>query len=129
MPDVSRLRELLAEGTPRPWEVADDGDEILSTSPTLEVGVTYNGETGRSSQDAALIVAAVNALLKLLDVVAASREWRDAEDALDALMDEAIPGEPWLRSDEERVAYGRIEIAGDALRAALASLEDPSSQA
>jgi hypothetical protein len=69
------------------------------------------------------------ALPKLLDVEAASREWRDAEDALDTLMDEVIPGETWLRSAEERVAYGRISKASDALRAALASLEDPSPQA
>jgi hypothetical protein len=132
MPDVSRLRELLAEGTPGPWRIGLEGDNtgwpessVWSTEDDC-VGECYRNA---SEQDAALIVAAVNALLKLLDVVAASREWRDAEDALDALMDEAIPGEPWLRSDEERVAYGRIEIAGDALRAALASLEDPSLQA
>ena len=119
MPDVSRLRELLAEGTPGSWVDRGKGgigDRILrpcvhgSTAPV-------------PANDAALICAAVNALPKLLDVVEAAREWRDAEDALDALMDEVIPGEPWLRSDEERVAYGRIEIAGDALRAALASLE------
>ena len=66
---------------------------------------------------------------RLRELLVAAREWRDAEDALDALMDEVLPGEPWLRSDEEREAYGRIEIAGDALRAALASLEDPSPQA
>ena len=76
MPDVSRLRELLAEGTPRPWRIGLEGDNtgwpessVWSTEDNC-VGECYRNA---SEQDAALIIAAVNALPKLLDVVEAAR--------------------------------------------------------
>jgi hypothetical protein len=83
MPDVSRLRELLAEGVPLPWEAPaqredEDGysaaiygnvsedeqgiaDVIRSQDAALIVAAVIR------SQDAALIVAAVNVLPKFLD--------------------------------------------------------------
>src|ERR1039458_2635170 len=76
MPDVSRLRELLAEGTPGSWVDRGKGgigDRILrpcvhgSTAPV-------------PANDAALIVAAVNALPKLLDVVEAAPDIPDVID-------------------------------------------------
>src|ERR1039458_2500677 len=99
MPDVSRLRELLAEGPTLPWTTInrDGGRADIIGFDRVQWGVASDVRQDTARR----ICAAVNALPKLLDVVEAAREWRDAEDALDALMDEVIPGEPWLRSDRK----------------------------
>src|ERR1039458_2048722 len=83
MPDVSRLRELLAKGTPRPWRIGLEGDNarwpessVWSTEDNC-VGECYRNA---SEQDAALIIDAVNALPKLLDVVEAARDIADVID-------------------------------------------------
>ncbi len=110
--DINQLRDLLAQATPGPWAVhygyklphikADDGRYIL------EAGTVYGP---RTKADAALIVAAMNALPSLLDEVerlradAARYRWlRDrkscplaetdpAWDDLDAAIDAAMKEE------------------------------------
>lgn len=64
--------------------------------------------------DAALIVAAVNALPRLLAVARAAERFSDARDA-------------WLASDYDEEAAAGVEIdrAHDALDAALAALDTP----
>jgi hypothetical protein len=110
MPDVSRLRELLAEGVPLPWEASpqdstDDGYNatIFGNVPEDEQDVA---DMMIREQDAALIVAAVNALPKLLDVVDAAKGlWQ-------------------VHLADCDVRPCNCGVA--ALRSALASLEDPS---
>ena len=70
MPDVSRLRELLAEGVPLPWEAPAQREDEDGYSAAIYGNVSED-EQGIAdvirSQDAALIVAAVNVLPKFLD--------------------------------------------------------------
>ena len=90
--DTAKLRELLAAGTQGEWSVTDE-HEILSTENRND-GEPYEESTliaqGECSQnwgyiewfnlaDAALIVAAVNALPALLDEVEALRAALSAE--------------------------------------------------
>ena len=95
MTDTAKLRELLAAGTQGEWSVTDE-HEILSTENRNDPidGEPYQERTliaqGECSQnwgyiewfnlaDAALIVAAVNALPALLDEVEALRAALSAE--------------------------------------------------
>jgi hypothetical protein len=78
--DVSRLRELLAKGTRGPWRIGLEGDNTgWPESSVWSAEDDCVGECYRnaSEADAALIVAAVNALPKLLDVVEAARKVED----------------------------------------------------
>lgn len=77
--DVARLRGLLARATPGPWREADDGwidadsDMVAYGSDNpRSVAINYGADA-----NAALIVAAVNALPELLDAA-------DERDALRA---------------------------------------------
>jgi hypothetical protein len=83
MVDIAKLRELLAAATPRPWrdtwdQVADgrveDQFAIVTDAASDPLGgcvvglIEYDGENVAVRKgDAALIVAAVNALPSLLD--------------------------------------------------------------
>lgn len=71
---VESLRRLLASATPRPWTTEKPslcGEVgIRSAQRTDGVGIAWNGQA-----DAALIVAAVNALPALLAAVEAAREY------------------------------------------------------
>jgi hypothetical protein len=65
---IANLRRLLAEGTPGPWYYAGDIESV----PLTIASFAYDGEPSTQYQrNAALIVAAVNALPALLDVVEA----------------------------------------------------------
>lgn len=79
-PTEAELRRLLAEATPGPWHAWRHGEHSLYKGPGVEAGAgTYICETatdgmGLGDADAALIVAAVNALPSLLDRMAALEE-------------------------------------------------------
>lgn len=83
---VAELRRLLAEGTPGPWQVSTPetkawGAEIATVETDILVTRPDDDsliEPGDSETDAALIVAAVNALPALLDVVEAAQITHDA---------------------------------------------------
>jgi hypothetical protein len=64
---VERLRGLLEKGTPGPWRVLGE---------THQIGAAYDWWVGPPARetDADLIVAAVNALPALLDVVEVAQE-------------------------------------------------------
>lgn len=74
-----KLRELLAKATPGPWEWRDDQMSVpewpvvqWTISPGVLIADTNNGTPGGDEIDqanAALIVAAVNALPSLLDTI------------------------------------------------------------
>lgn len=69
MTDLARLRELLAAATPGPWETAERSDTI-----NVQAGQRAVARCQRKAgvwRDAALIVAAVNALPALLDRIEA----------------------------------------------------------
>ena len=73
---MTELRRLLSEGTPGPWaagaETVQDSDHCAVASCWL----THEGDhKDRSEQNARLIVAAINALPALLDVVEAAERW------------------------------------------------------
>ena len=100
MTDTAKLRELLAAGTQGEWSVTDE-HEILSTENRND-GEPYQERTliaqGECSQnwgyiewfnlaDAALIVAAVNALPALLDEVDKLRAFVLAFRATDHIVD------------------------------------------
>jgi hypothetical protein len=114
MPDIARLRELLAEGTPRPW-IVEHNNRDEATIGAIEVPEMHGegclAELGQHGEDdAALIVAAVNALPKLLDVVNVAR-----------FVESTTTGEPPV--------IGRVTVSAAAirqLRAALASLGHPT---
>ncbi len=80
MADVKRLRELLSGGKDRPWHVYNQADDdgvgyrcyIDSPDQTAD-WVAQEVE----KPDADLIVAAVNALPALLDVVEAAKHWKE----------------------------------------------------
>ena len=122
----SRLRELLAEGTPGPWH---DGWQGHGTDETYMVWSSKSADLvcatsclKRGYEDAELIVAAVNALPKLLDVVTEYADHR--------------PGCPkWGIEGDSLGLDGDVFAvsAGDECRCGfdtlLASLEDPSLQA
>lgn len=63
-PDIAALRKLIADASPGPWEVADDG-LVWTTEPIP--GDPVSGST--EVEDARLIAAACNALPHLLDEV------------------------------------------------------------
>jgi len=84
---IARLRALLAEATPGPWEAEDTSDvnDDLFSDDERESPLStgwFRGQVGKvdvgdystlTFADAALMVEAVNALPALLDVVEAAR--------------------------------------------------------
>lgn len=76
MATASKLRALLAAATPGPWYTSDNYDVGEFAGYVYAPNATV--ATDATDTDAALIVAAINALPRLLDVVEA------AEDAVDA---------------------------------------------
>ena len=93
MTEIQRLRELLAKATERPWDVGDPtrGDSPLMVYCNDTTGqriadltneYTFHSEEEKAA-NAALIVAAVNALPGLLDRVERMEEaLRDARDGI-----------------------------------------------
>ena len=100
MTTIERLRALLDEATPRPWEAEDTSDvnDDLFSDDERESPLStgwFRGQVGKvdvgdystlTFADAALMVEAVNALPALLDVAEASRalvpcecSWHPAE--------------------------------------------------
>ena len=128
---VSRLRELLAKGTPRPWRIGLEGDNarwpessVWSTEDNC-VGECYRNA---SEQDAALIIAAVNALPKLLNDIEKARSLVALHEEYEQFLNEANEGPLSLASihgwrcpeaEFQRGLDYRQQIA--ALRAALRS--------
>src|ERR1039458_5263930 len=106
MPDVSRLREQLAKGPTLPWTTInrDGGRADIIGFDRVQWGVASDVRQDTARR----ICAAVNALPKLLDVVEAARDIADVIDPEHKRLD--------------LVVLPRF-------RAALASLENPSSQA
>ncbi len=122
--DPTALRALLEAAKGRPWffaynrivsqpvsreydriertipATADDNDPLWATLPEPDVCVvdTSHGDTAsrQGAADADLIVAAVNALPGLLDVLEAAVAWRDSDECDDFL--------PYTRRQEELVA-------------------------
>jgi hypothetical protein len=80
-PSPAGLRRLLAEATPRPWGRSSENDELVSASsrthPDMNTVVCYGEGDQEGIADAALIVAAVNALPALLAVVDAAERAED----------------------------------------------------
>ena len=114
---MTDLRALLAAATPGPWAV-DHGDNdppdqwefapLVAGTPFCDW--TRETEMGLSESDAALIVAAVNALPALLDVAAAAREMTD-----------------WFEDPTPRTepaAFALLKSRAAALRAALDRLDE-----
>jgi hypothetical protein len=75
-PDTRALRELLAKATPRPWASTENDFYISGDMDADNSSAIVAVELERP--DAALIVAAVNALPSLLDALGALRAERDA---------------------------------------------------
>jgi hypothetical protein len=100
---VSRLRELLAEGVPLPWEAPAHREDEDGYSAAI-YGNVPEDEQGVADvirpQDAALIVAAVNALPKLLDVVEAARKVQDYGHVEYCHAISGPPGETWYEEDQ-----------------------------
>jgi hypothetical protein len=102
---IAELRRLLADATPGPWEIDDDGLDRGIWGRSGSVVVATQIEDG---QDAALIAAAVSALPELLD---AAERAQMLDDAIRHALDTA--GCRW----EEWGA--RAEDVADILMAAL----------
>ena len=121
--EIEKLRALLASATPGPWHVGTEGMRIAKMDDYAGTSVRVNLSKGRdpraedSSLDAALIVAAVNALPALLDVCEAAEACRDAEAAIAAAPQDC---------DEDDIALGGLhrlaEAAALKLDAALSRL-------
>ena len=87
------LNALLDAATPGPWnvqnttacyDVIQGGDRTTDSRYIAMMGVDYDPNDGESfpphhDADAALIVAAVNALPRLLEIERAASEWMDAD--------------------------------------------------
>ena len=100
----TELRRLLDEATPGPWRQGHP------RSDDTYAGETHVAETWhRVTQDAALIVAAVNALPRYLDLAEAVRDWRAAW----KVIDDTAAG-----VERRRVVRERMFAALDALDAA-----------
>ena len=134
MNTLDELERLINEATPGTWSITEDGDIVCQQTVT-EDGETYTESlsiaTGQTSQnwgyihwgkleDAALIVAAVNALPALLDEVERLREATQnliAEaDNITFKINPLMPDD-WavsVRADDLR----RLERAADLARAA-----------
>ncbi len=76
--DIQRLRDLLAEATPGPWEASFDGYMIGNSVSVKMTGANGEHITNRlvlseqSRGDTALVAAAVNALPQLLAIADAA---------------------------------------------------------
>src|ERR1039458_1470315 len=92
---VSRLRELLAEGVPLPWEAPAHREDEDGYSAAI-YGNVPEDEQGVADvirpQDAALIVAAVNALPKLLDDIEKARSLVALHEEYEQFLNEANEG-------------------------------------
>jgi hypothetical protein len=77
---TEELRRLLDAATPGPWHIHKDNLEDLVCSPS---GTLIAETQLRIPEDAALIIAAVNALPALLAVVEAAHDWRNAYESND----------------------------------------------
>lgn len=92
--EVEALEALLAKATQRPWSIDDDdGGPVAFIEPEINYGNGYEGEI--KSKDARLIVAAVNALPRLLAAlraqdVAVERALRACADFMDPCADDEI---------------------------------------
>ncbi len=64
---IKQLRELLAKATPRPWYSRADNCDVYATKVNPHTLVVEAQDSDTGANDAALIVAAVNALPELLD--------------------------------------------------------------
>ena len=102
--DRARLRELLGKATPGPWECDDYGVDFPGARYG-EVAYVLSKTRGRfeaTSDNAALIVAAVNALPALLDRIdALEAGLRSVIDAADSFCDEEgyeVAGQVKLRA-------------------------------
>jgi hypothetical protein len=91
---IERLRELLARATPGPWKSQDHQHQAdLMTWYSVEKANGMRGQVARvmshvrGKADAALIVAAVNALPALLDVCEAAQAFRVS----------GVPHHAWVR--------------------------------
>lgn len=69
--EVARLRRLLKEATPLPWEESYwDGEHSVHNSEVAIIeSVARQPDTHQAGRNAALIVGAVNALPELLDMI------------------------------------------------------------
>ena len=124
MPDVSRLREQLAEGTPGPLLVRNIGGEVLPLYVVDTPTATIARFTAKADADA--YVAAVNALPKLLKVrdLLAKHEWAAGWPQYEKVCPECFgfaADSPHFGGEKEYGPPGHKP--GCALRAALASLE------
>ena len=102
------LRSLLANATPPVWGARLQGRD-RRTSITIDDGEIEIGQM-TDTDDAALIVAAVNSLPALLAVVDAAEKWMAEDDAYT----EAMSREDWQTCDQLD-----LQIRLDALRAAV----------
>lgn len=88
MTDLTELRRLLEEGTPRPWHLDSNGDSGIYTEPQPSP-TSSDVATAYFDADERLIAAAVNALLDLLDAAEAleqlKAEPRDEYHTMDEL--------------------------------------------
>ena len=108
MTTTDRLRALLAEATPGPWQATEKRGKrdgyVRSGDRTLADMRLRNGEA-----DAALIVAAVNALPALLDVADAARRFvamQDADDVTDEYATAAYVGLVGTVAELDLAAHG-----------------------
>jgi hypothetical protein len=132
---IERLRALLSEATPGPWEATPTIWKSRTSNYTLTAcgiesrdpelvalgggAIAYATDTGQiAPEDAALICAAINAAPALLAVAAAAQEYLTAQERLQALMS-ASPAS--LVSETEAAYYHEIKTRLN-LRAALAEL-------
>lgn len=82
MNTLDRLKELLAQATPGPWEVNPDGAEEWWYSDTiLGEGGAGGAVASCTKGNAPLVVTAINALPALLEVAEAATSY--IEDAVD----------------------------------------------
>lgn len=100
--DVKRLRELLEKATPRPWERGQHVKTEWWWAPQIAGPALLDDE---ALPDADLIVAAVNALPALLDVVEAVKAQRAAI-AQWVAHNPGDPSYPWVALE---IALDRLE--------------------
>lgn len=110
---IQRLRDLLATATPGPWCACTDGHLECREIAYVTTGIEIHSPSspfmrGEPKADAALIVAAANALPALLDVVEAAQR---------------LPAIVTTDAEGKYMMLARINAMMGDLREALAKLE------
>ena len=112
MPDLTEIREALANATPGPWRagvLAPCHTGVWGTQPDTDWNVCLTGDelTHYSIEDAHLIANAPAWLEALCDEVERlRREWKELADELEVVQSDRT--EEWARAEKAEVAVERV---------------------